>query len=144
MSAWSVGATRSRALLSARKPDAGEFVSRVIRWIPGDIVVMYAAAIQWVTPEPADPSMNLLLVFMAAAGVMVILGAFATRTVERFDWIKAVLAVFAFGIWSLSVPRSGWQQLAEVADNPGLVTAASALGGVMFGLIADGIERRFS
>src|SRR5262245_30767275 len=107
MSAWSVGAIPVRAYLMGDKP-ATEIVGRMVRWIPGDIVVLFAAAISWVSAEPAKPSMGLLILFIAATPVVVILGAFASRAVAGFDFVKAVLAAIAFTIWSLSVPRSGW------------------------------------
>ena len=142
MSAWGLGAIPQRPELMGDKV-ASEMVGRVVRWIPGDIIVLFAAAINWISAEPARPNMTLLVVFVALTPVVVLLAAFATRGLARFDYVKAVLATLAFAIWSLSVPRSGWHQLDLVAQNPGWVTLASALGGLMFGLFASGIERRF-
>lgn len=141
MSAWGVGASTSEVRLAT--PDAGSYVGRVVRWIPGDVVALYGAAILWVTPEPLAPSLALWWWFVAAAPVVTLAGAFATRNLKKFDAVKAALAAVAFAIWSLSVPRSGWQQLGAIAANPGWVIAASALGGVIFGLVASGIERKF-
>jgi hypothetical protein len=120
-----------------------DIIGRVARWIPGDILVLYAGAINWVSPEPASPSVRLLVVFFIATPVVVLLGAFAKHKVAGFDLVKAALAMLAFAIWSLSIPRSGWHQWALVSDNPGWVTIASALGGLMFGLLASGIERTY-
>ena len=143
MSAWSLGADRGAVVRLSGEDRTKEIIGRVVRWIPGDMVVLYAGAINWVSAEPKLPSLPLLLVFIAATPVVVILGAFATRSVRRFDFVKAVLAVIAFGIWSVSVPRSGWQQFDVVRENPGWVTALSALGGLMFGLLASGMEREY-
>jgi hypothetical protein len=131
-----------KAYLLGDKP-ASEIVGRMVRWIPGDIVVLFAAAINWVSAEPEKPSMKLLILFIAATPIIVVLAAFASRAVARFDFVKAALAAIAFTIWSLSVPRSGWHELELVAQNPGWVTLVSALGGLAFALFASGIERRF-
>jgi len=82
-------------------------------------------------------------VFLVATPVVVVLGAFAKQDVVGFDFVKAGLATLAFAIWSLSIPRSGWQEWRVVSENPGWVTTVSALGGLMFGLLASGIERKY-
>jgi hypothetical protein len=143
MSAWSIGADRVRAQKLSGKDAAIEMLGRVARWIPGDILVLFAGAINWVSAEPAHPSVRLLVVFLVATPVVVVLGAFAKQDVVGFDFVKAALATLAFAIWSLSIPRSGWQEWRVVSENPGWVTTVSALGGLMFGLLASGIERKY-
>lgn len=143
MSAWSIGADQVRAVKLSKKEGATEILDRIVRWIPGDIVVLFAAAISSISAEPKHPSVQLLVVFLVVTPIVVVLGAFAKRKLVGFDFVKAGLATLAFAIWSLSVPRSGWQQWHMVSDNPGWVTAVSALGGLVFGLFASGIERRY-
>jgi hypothetical protein len=145
MSAWSIGADRAEVQKMGRGGDStSEIIGRVARWIPGDILVLYAGAINSVSAEPAPPSVRLLVVFFIATPVVVLLGAFAKHKVARFDFAKAALAMLAFAIWSLSIPRSGWHQWSLVSDNPAWVTIVSVLGGLMFGLLASGIERTYS
>lgn len=143
MSAWSIGAERVRAGVLGRKPTAEEFVGRLTRWIPGDVLVLFASAINWVSAEPKPPSRSLLIVFLLATPIVVLLGAYSKRGVVPYDWVNALLATFAFAIWSISIPRSGWQAWPLFSSNPGWVTLASALGGLVFGLIASGIELRY-
>ncbi len=143
MSAWNIGAEQVRAVKLGDKGAASEIIGRVVLWIPGDILALYAGAVNWVSAEPSHPSVRLLQVFLAATPIVVILSAFAKRDLGKFDFVKALLASLAFAIWSLSIPRSGWQQWHVVNQNPGWVTAASALGGLIFGLLATGIERRY-
>jgi hypothetical protein len=145
MSAWSIGADPVRVQkLNQDRDAASETIGRVTRWIPGDILVLFAGAINWVSAEPEHPSVKLLVLFFLATPVVVLLGAFAKRKLVGFDYVKAALAMLAFAIWSLSIPRSGWHQWPLVNDNPGWVTTASALVGLIFGLLASGVERTYA
>src|SRR5216684_6922962 len=99
MSAWSIGADRVRAQKLSGKDAAIEMLGRVARWIPGDILVLFAGAINWVSAEPAHPSVRLLVAFLVATPVVVVLGAFAKQDVVGFDFVKAALATLAFAIW---------------------------------------------
>lgn len=144
MSAWTIGAERVPAAKLGDKSAATEIIGKLARWIPGDILVLFAGAVNWVSTEPSHPSVPLLVVFWAATPCVVILSAWAKHDLKKIDSVKAFLATIAFGIWSLSIPRSGWQNWDLVSKNPGWVTGISALGGLMFGLLASGIERKFA
>jgi membrane associated rhomboid family serine protease len=123
--------------------DANHAVAERMNLPMCDIVVLFAAAISWVSAEPAHPSVVLLVVLVIATPTVVLLAVFAKQDFVAFDFVKAALATLAFVIWSLSVPRSGWQQWHVVSEHPGWVAAASSLGGLMFGLLASGIERKY-
>src|SRR5215470_2563992 len=98
MSAWSLGADRVRAKDLSNDEATSEIIGRMTRWIPGDILVLFAGAINWISAEPAAPSVPLLLVFLAATPIVVVLAAFSKHDLAKFDLTKAVLATLAFAI----------------------------------------------
>jgi hypothetical protein len=120
--------------------DLKSFVDRVVQWIPADVIAIYTLGITTLRTQSPDPNPSLLWLVIsgALALVLVILGALATRkTVTKRDSVLAILAVVAFGIWSLAIPDSGWASIDWVEDNPGWVALIAAVGGLLFGAIAD-------
>lgn len=63
----------------------------------------------------------------------------ARKQITGAVWGRAILAVVAFLIWSLTVPASGWHQLEAVAKNPGWVALIATLVGLFFGVLAERI-----
>ena len=89
------------------------------------------------SPDP-NPSSLWLIIAAVLGFVLVLLGAQRTRKklVPR-DFLLAVMAVVAFGIWSLAIPDSGWHDWHVVSDNPGWVALIAGVGGLVFGAFAD-------
>ncbi len=119
-------------------------VDRLTRWIPGDILAIYVAAVTALTSAAdSKPSMVLLVATVVATFLFVILAAFATGDpIEGPTWAAAVLGALAFAIWALSVPMSGWNRIDFVADNKEAVAVSAAFIGVLFGFFADGVMVR--
>ncbi|HYZ13484.1 MAG TPA: hypothetical protein VFA08_07760 [Actinomycetota bacterium] len=63
----------------------------------------------------------------------------ARKQVTGAVWGRALLAVVAFLIWSLTVPESGWHEFEAVAKNPGWVALIATLAGLFFGVLAERI-----
>lgn len=143
MSAFGLGREAGGASFRNER-DAGEFVGRVVRWVPGDVIVLFAACITWVGVD--KPSVPLLVLFGALTPLIVLGGAWSRsrHRVGKSDYVKAVLGLVAFVIWSLTVPGSGWRAWPVIAENVGWVAVISAVGGVLFGLIGSGVELRMS
>lgn len=144
MGAWTVGATRTTQRMAAGA-DPADFVNRVVRWIPGDAMVLYGGAINGLRPSAGDTSSldrALLGLFVFAAGLLVILGAFSKGPVKRGTFVKAALGAVAALIWSMSVPNSAWHGLQVFKDYPIGMSIAAAFGGTAFALLASGIELR--
>lgn len=126
----------------AKSPFA-DFIGRAVKWIPGDVIVLYGALVtglEGVNPSP-NPSLLWLIVFWILTPVVAVGGAFATGESLRVG--KLVLAFLAFGIWSLGLPDSGWQAWEAVRDNPIQSAAAAAIAGLLFGQLAEGLARKW-
>jgi hypothetical protein len=119
-------------------------IDRLTKWIPGEVITLYVAAVTAITTskDAPEPSVGLLVLFTVAAGVVTILGAFSVSgTVPPTTFVSAILAVVAFLIWSVTVPFSGWQKIDYVRENPEWVTVIAGLAGLVFYLLAEGIEK---
>jgi hypothetical protein len=156
MSAWRIG-VESEGSEGGGPPSAGaedgggggggpnlkDTFDKLAKWIPGDVISFYVAAVSIFTvANSKEPSVPLLIIAIVAAAVLVITGAFATGDVTRKTLLTALFGAVAFAIWSITVPAGGWQRWDFVADNQEGVTLGAAAIGVVFGQIADGILRR--
>jgi hypothetical protein len=119
-------------------------IDRLTKWIPGDILALYVAAVTAFAAESGSkPSPLLLVVFIALSALFVIGASFATTgEVPRAALLPAVLAALAFTIWTLSVPFSGWQRWGFVSDNQASVAVVAAVLGLLFGYAAEGFTKR--
>jgi hypothetical protein len=120
------------------------FVDRITKWIPGDVLAIYIAGVTVLSAGAGGgPNAPFLMVMAVVALLVVLLAPYSSGApITRRVALRAVLAVIAFLIWSLSVPLSGWQSLQLIAQNPGLVAVASAIAGLLFGLFAEGVVAR--
>jgi CBS domain containing-hemolysin-like protein len=120
-------------------------VNRMTKWIPGEAVALYVAAVTaFSAAANARPSVVLLIAFVLVTGLIVILGEFATTgSIPKKSLLSAVLAMVAFVIWSLTVPFSGWQRWSSVHDNQAAVAVLAAVVAVLFGLLAEGVKKRW-
>jgi hypothetical protein len=136
VSAWSIG---RRAAVRTAGPKWGEYVGRVVRWIPGDIIALYGAAVvAFEGPgRPDNPSLAWLFVFWIGTPIVVVLSGWVSGKVRL---VAVVLSIFAFGIWSLAVPNSGWHAFDFVRNSPVGVGVAAALSGIVFGLVASKVD----
>lgn len=149
MSVWRVGrdaatdATKTRGGPPTRggEPKLETFIDRVVKWIPGDVLALYAAGVTAI----GAPSMWWLVVGVILSPIIVLLTPFAT-TGHFAPWkaglVLALLAFVATAIWSLSIPNSGWQEMQVIRDHAAQVALGAAVLGLLFGLVADGVEKR--
>jgi hypothetical protein len=119
-------------------------VDRVTKWIPGDAIALYVAAVTAFSASTnAKPSVPLLIVFVVITAALVVLAEFATTgDIPKKSLLAAGLAAGAFVIWSLTVPFSGWQRLEWVHDNQAAVAVIAAVLALLFGFVAEGISKR--
>ena len=141
MSAWRIGAG-SDDLADAR--EAGNtlkrFIDKITLWIPGDVVVIYVAGVTALLTQSNKPNVVWLVVMAVVTLVYVPFAAWVARKeITGAVWARALLAVVAFLIWSLTVPESGWHELEAVAKNPGWVALIATLAGLFFGVLAERI-----
>lgn len=146
MSAWRIGAGGGSAIGTLAGNSDGSsggltgFVDKVAKWIPGEVVTLYLAAITFVS-EPGingHPSVSL---WLAAAVVTAVLVLIAGRKAQR-TWPdvgkRVALGTVAFFIWSAVIPSSGWGGVwAWSAQNPKVMVVGAALAGLIFSALAD-------
>ena len=140
MSAWSIGATSKPAAIAesaAGNSQLKPFIDKLVAWIPGDVVMLYIAAVSAVGPE--KPSRLMLGIAIPFAAVVVLLGNRSLEPAKRLGLIgrRAVLAAIATAVWTMTIPGSGWQTFAWIADNSKVVAVVAAALGLLFGLIAS-------
>jgi hypothetical protein len=141
MSAWQIGAGTDR-VAGARETDnkLKRYIDKITVWIPGDVVVIYVAGVTALLTQNNKPNVLWLVVMAVVTLVYVPTAAWVARQqITSAVWGRALLAVVAFLIWSLTVPRSGWHELEAVAKNPGWVALIATLAGLFFGLLAERI-----
>lgn len=121
-------------------------VDRITKWIPGDAIALYVAAVTaFAASAGSKPSVPLLIVFVFITAALVVLAEFAsTGEVSGKGSLAAGLAAGAFVIWSLTVPFSGWQRLDWVHDHQAPVAVIAAVLALLFGFVAEGITKRAS
>lgn len=121
-------------------------VDRITKWIPGDAIALYVAAVTaFAASAGAKPSVPLLIVFVLVTAALVVLAEFATTgEIPKRSLLAACLAAIAFGIWSLTVPFSGWQRVEWVHDHQAPVAVIAAILALFFGFVAEGITKRAS
>ncbi|HEX9978238.1 MAG TPA: hypothetical protein VGB41_06385 [Acidimicrobiia bacterium] len=136
MSAWGIG-------VDARRPEARadktlkDFFGHLTAWIPGDVLGFYAAALAAISTDKGLSDATLLWIWIAAGlgltPLLVVAGAWKQGNdwPAKLGW-KALVAVVAFGVWSLVLPSSGWSALFDgLRDNPGIAATITAGGGLM-------------
>lgn len=118
-------------------------VNKVTKWIPGEAIALYVAAITaFSSTAGGNSSWALLVVFVILSAALVILGAFAaTGKVPTATLVGAALAAAGATIWSLTVPLGGWQRIGWVHDNQAAVAVGAAVVALLFTLVAEGVTK---
>lgn len=142
MSAWRVGTGRSQVGIFANESGFKRFFDKLTIWIPGDVIALYVAGVSaFLNRVGGGPEFRLVIVMAIATPFIVLLGAWATDKLGWFTLVRALLAVVAFLIWSITVPSSGWdQEAAIIKDNPVWATVIAGLVGLFYGIIAEKIS----
>jgi membrane associated rhomboid family serine protease len=139
MSAWSLGAVPRDSVRDLRQPTSGlkTFVDKVVKWIPGDVLGLYLAAVSAI--GVASPQLWLLIVAIVLAPFVVVFGSLTLPENQRPSRLpaRAALSAVAVAIWALTVPGSGWQVFAAVSQNAQTVAVIGAILGLVFGLVAS-------
>jgi hypothetical protein len=118
----------------------GDIVDTVTKWIPGEVLALYAAGVTMI----GHPSWFWLVVGILLAPLVVVLGAFANSgklPTDQKIQVRAYLALVSMLLWSLVVPGSGWWSWSVIGRNPAAVALAGGALGLIFGLVAEGVSR---
>jgi hypothetical protein len=139
MSVWRIGAGTDDVADAGESGDTlKRYIDKITVWIPGDVLVIYVAGVTALLTQSNEPNVVWLVVMAAITLVYVPVAAWVARKqITGAVWVRALLAVVAFLIWSLTVPESGWHELEAVAKNPGWVALIATLAGLFFGLLAE-------
>src|SRR5262249_6886827 len=154
-SAWQIGSSppaprprrrRTREQPTSPREGTQQFVDSLTKWIPGDALAIYITGVSALAAEThSKPSVVFLVIVALLTPTLVLGGAWATgKPIKSPTWVSAGLAALAFLIWSLTVPFSGWQRWALVANNQAAVAICAAIAGILFGLFAEGATRRIT
>lgn len=141
MSAWRIGTGGGSAVgtLDGEGGALGKFTDTVVKWIPGEIVAFYLAAITLISGPPpvAHPSVSLWLGAFAATALLILFAGLRMKR-TRLDIVKRIgLGLLAFLVWSAVIPQSGWAAWTWAADNPRAMAVSSALAGIILAPLAD-------
>jgi hypothetical protein len=118
-------------------------LDKLSKWIPGDTLAIYAPGVTLLSVTSVKPSILFLVVMIIATPLFVLGVAFSSSGgLSRGALVAAALSSAAFTIWSFSVPSSGWQSIAAVANNKGTFAISAAIAGILFGYLAEGITKR--
>lgn len=117
----------------------GQFIDLVVKWIPGEIVAFYGAAIIVASDGLTDskPSRSLWFALMLSTVVLVAVAAKAAGRAVDDTVRRAMLGFVSFLIWSAAVPMSGWMSFGWFADHARVLAIGSALAGLVFAKVAD-------
>ncbi|CAB4595676.1 unannotated protein [freshwater metagenome] len=142
MSMWGLGKVVSRppAEFEALDDTTNNFkgvADKVIKWVPGDILALYAAGV--VAFDATKPRWWLGVIAVMFAPVFLRLGVYAVDgSWGKKEKLAAGLAVPATALWIGSVPGNGWLRWKLVADNPKPAAFVFLAAAAVFSMIADG------
>jgi hypothetical protein len=143
VTAWQIGygSRNADGLDPADGGGLGAYIGRVIAWVPADVIALYGVVITALqatdSSKGSNPSVAMLVLFIILAPVVTWLAALSAKHFTYRDVAAGVLAFVAFGIWSTSVPQSGWGHFKWVQHNPVQLAIFGAVAGLLFGLIAS-------
>ena len=148
MSAWRVGTEAADEQFRshrAQQPAYKEFADRLIKYIPGDAIAGYTAAITifLLNDGTPDPQIWLALGFVAVTVALVVLGWLTTPGRSGLGEMlpDLALAVVAFVVWSLTVPGNGWTEWNAIGDNPEAAAVAGIFAGILIAPVAKALGR---
>ena len=119
------------------------FINKSVKWIPGDILALYGAAlaIQSQQQDPLEPDVAMVIVFLIATPIVVLLGGLGSDSSALRTGLTMVLSLVAFTIWSASLANNGWRAF-EWFPSGWQTIVYLGLAGLLFGLLADWIETK--
>lgn len=140
MSAVRIGMEGARPTVATTENPALAFIGRFTKWIPGDVIALYAATVALMQPaldSGEDPviSFPAWLIALVATPLVVYAIGLAAKTSKL--WLRAFFSIPAFAIWSSTVPHSAWQGWPLFNDNPVLAYLVLGLLALILPPFAD-------
>jgi hypothetical protein len=123
-----------------------EKLNKLVKWIPGDVIALYGAAVTVFTvSSESKPSLILLGIAVVLSGLFVVAAAFAKAgTLAKGDLPGAAITAGAFAIWSITIPSSGWQQITWVSDHQAAAALIAAVVAAFYCFLAEGMTKRLA
>jgi len=95
----------------------------LVKWIPAEVVVVYAGAVAANQPAPDSGeapfvSWQLWVICLVATPLYILVIAWATGKGKNLVW-KAVLSIPAFALWTATIPFSLWTMWKPFTDQTG-------------------------
>ena len=122
------------------------YVGKLIGWIPADAIGFYAASVTVLVDDPKDdPSWWLVALGGGVAAFLTLAGRKSKHGWRSMlSWkmlVHIVIVLVAFGIWSATVPDSGWQEIDWVDKHAGWTVVISAALGLVVATIAEWLRK---
>jgi hypothetical protein len=145
MSMWQIARESSDGELFVPEADTdtglSEYTDRILKWIPGDVLALYATGVTTI----GKPSWWWLIVAIVLSPALVLLVPFTSSghlDLSRPVTTNAALGLVATLLWTLTIPNSGWQNIAGVSKNASTVALVVAVVGLLFSAVAEGFSQR--
>ncbi len=142
MSAIRIGTgSRVAAGVNATTDPILEFLGRWVKWIPAEVIAIYAAAVAQLQPKPdgipQPPVVSVELWAIALVFTPVIVGvASVLGNATQRVW-RIIFSIPAFLVWSSTIPHSAWAKLDVFADNQIIAYVVLAFLSLVFPPIFD-------
>jgi hypothetical protein len=118
-----------------------EFLGRWVKWIPAEVIAIYAATISQMQPEAGAasqaPVVSTPLWFIALGFTPVIVAVAGYLTKATKVPLRVLFSIVAFVVWSSTVPHSAWEQFALFTDNKLIAYALLGLISLVFPPLFD-------
>jgi hypothetical protein len=118
-----------------------EFIGKIAKWIPAEIVTLYGAGVTAMQPaaDAADktPVISVELWVVALVGTAVLIFAAAMSAGQKNGLLRAALGMVAFVIWSATIPHSAWEKLSFFTTNEIVVYVGLGIAAVAASVIFD-------
>ncbi|MCU1701353.1 MAG: hypothetical protein JWR34_7416 [Mycobacterium sp.] len=131
--------------LAEESPDGqlGQYVGRLLTFIPGDVVAGYTAVFVWIPAELIAGKWALVIFCVVVSSVLVLAGfipsarKMGTLSVRTLPWFRIVAAPLAFATWVIALPNSPFD---SVYGAPWFKTAVLIFGSGLLAAFAPVFE----
>ena len=142
MSVWRVATTDQASPALAGHPSRSmAFVDGIVKWIPSELVLLYAAI---VTIYGAHSVRLLATMVLLGPFVVLILRSRSQGRLSINALASAAVVALSTAVWTLVIPDAGWSSVSFVDRNGPLVAAVALVAGLILAGVASVVDTRFA
>jgi hypothetical protein len=104
--------------LAEQTPDQlGQYVGRLLTFIPGDVVAGYTAVFVWIPVDFLEAKWGLVIACLIVAVLLVLAGFIpparknGTLAFKTLPWFRLIAAPVAFATWVIALPGSPFDSI---------------------------------